>query len=179
RATGHALLCLTTLAPGGSGHVVAVGSAARHITLIDPRAGGVVMTLRGHKNKIASLARDPGSAFGLVSGAHDGTVRVWDVRSSREGNLDEGGRVGEAVFVVGRDGAGKSKVGGEGEKVLLRRRSGINGFARSRNQVSLFVSVKVTRGGGLNDGAAVGEVVGVETGGLYPVAGGLDVHRLE
>lgn len=39
--------------------------------------------------------------------------------------------------------------------VLLRRRSGINGFARSRNQVSLFVSVKVTRGGGLNDGAAV------------------------
>ncbi|KFY22957.1 hypothetical protein V493_06206 [Pseudogymnoascus sp. VKM F-4281 (FW-2241)] len=118
RATGHALLCLTTLAPGGSGHVVAVGSAARHITLIDPRAGGVVMTLRGHKNKIASLARDPGSAFGLVSGAHDGTVRVWDVRSSREGNLDEGGRVGEAVFVVGRDGAGKSKVGGEGEKVF-------------------------------------------------------------
>lgn len=39
--------------------------------------------------------------------------------------------------------------------VLLNRRNGINGFAKSRSQVSLFVSVKVTRGGGLNVGAEV------------------------
>lgn len=39
--------------------------------------------------------------------------------------------------------------------VLLSRRNGINGFARSRSQVSLFVSVKVTRGGGLNVGVEV------------------------
>lgn len=123
RTAGHALLSLAALTPGGSGHVVAVGTAARHVTLIDPRVdarSASVMTLRGHTNKVVSLDRDPMSQYGLVSGSHDGTVRVWDVRSCREGTREEGGRVGEAVFVVDRESnaEGKRKVGGEGEKVL-------------------------------------------------------------
>jgi len=127
RQTSHSLLNLCTLAPGGAAHVVAVGTAARHITLLDPRVdakAASVMTLRGHTNKVVALDRDPMSQYGLVSGSHDGTVRVWDIRSCREGTREEGGRVGEAVFVVEREsnksegGESKRKVGGEGVKVL-------------------------------------------------------------
>lgn len=130
RQASHSLLSLCTLAPGGhgNGHVVAVGTAARHITLLDPRVdakASSVMTLRGHTNKVVSLAADPHSQYGLVSGSHDGTVRVWDIRSYREGTREEGGRVGEAVFVVDRESARgeededvKRRVGGEGVKVL-------------------------------------------------------------
>ena len=39
--------------------------------------------------------------------------------------------------------------------VRLRRRKGIDGFARSLSQASLLVSVSVTLGGGLNVLAAV------------------------
>jgi ribosome biogenesis protein YTM1 len=128
RQTGHALLSVGTMAPGGgSGHVVAVGTAARHVTLLDPRAqaaSAVVMTLRGHTNKVVSIDRDPTSEWGLVSGSHDGTVRVWDVRAVREGTREEGGRVGEAVFIINRESQGeeaKRTVGGEGVKVLSCR----------------------------------------------------------
>jgi len=76
------------------------------------------MTLRGHTNAVVALAPDPSSAFGLVSGSHDGTVRVWDVRSVRPGVGTEG-QVGEAVYVIPRESArGERRVGGEGVKVF-------------------------------------------------------------
>ena len=127
RQTSHSLLSLCTIAPGGTGHVVAVGTAARHITLLDPRVDAKVasvMTLRGHTNKVVSLSADPHSQYGLVSGSHDGTVRVWDIRNYREGTREEGGRVGEATFIVDREsakgdeGEATRKVAGEGVKVL-------------------------------------------------------------
>ncbi|RFU26536.1 hypothetical protein B7463_g9792, partial [Scytalidium lignicola] len=100
RTTSHPLLSLTAL-PGISHQLLAAGTSARHITLIDPRVSVTttqVMTLRGHMNKIVSLAPDPESSYGLVSGSHDGTCRVWDLRSSREGTKEEGnGVVGEPV----------------------------------------------------------------------------------
>ncbi|KAG9235688.1 ribosome biogenesis protein ytm1 [Amylocarpus encephaloides] len=124
RTTSHPLLCLEALT-GISTQLVAAGTSARHITLVDPRisvSSTQVMTLRGHTNKIVSLSSDPESNFGLVSGSHDGTCRVWDLRSSRQGTKDEGGGlVGEAVYVVERDGqkgATKRPVGGEGIKVF-------------------------------------------------------------
>jgi ribosome biogenesis protein len=79
------------------------------------------MTLRGHTNKIVSLAPDPDSTWGLVSGSHDGTCRVWDLRSTRQGTRDEGGgTVGESVYVIERETrkGEKRPVGGEGIKVL-------------------------------------------------------------
>ena len=75
------------------------------------------MTLRGHINAVVSLAADPESKYGLVSGSHDGTCRVWDVRSSRS---EKDGRVGESLYVVEREsvkGEGR-KIGGEGVKVF-------------------------------------------------------------
>jgi ribosome biogenesis protein YTM1 len=123
RTTSHPLLSLTAL-PGISTQLLAAGTTARHITLFDPRISAPstqVMTLRGHANKIVSLVEDPESNYGLASGSHDGTCRVWDLRSSRQGTKDEGGGlVGEAVYVIERESGkgGKKPVAGDGIKVF-------------------------------------------------------------
>ena len=117
RSTSHSLLSLTAL-PSLS--LAAAGTSARHITLIDPRTSATTvsaMTLRGHTNAVVSLAADPESTYGLVSGSHDGTCRVWDVRSSRS---EKEGRVGESLYVIERESlkGERKKVGGEGVKVF-------------------------------------------------------------
>ena len=123
RTTSHPLFSLTAL-PGVSSQLLAAGTSARHITLLDPRASAStiqVMTLRGHTNLVSSLSPDPESNYGLVSGSYDGTCRVWDLRSSRQGAKDEGGGlVGEAVYVIERQSqkGPKKPVGGEGVKVF-------------------------------------------------------------
>ncbi|KAM4056215.1 WD domain, G-beta repeat domain-containing protein [Hirsutella rhossiliensis] len=89
--TMHPILCATAL-PANS--LVAAGSSARHITLLDPResaAATAAMTLRGHVNMISSLAPSPENDHSLLSGSHDSTCRVWDLRSVRPGTSEEGG----------------------------------------------------------------------------------------
>lgn len=123
RTTSHPLISLTAL-PGISHQLLAAGTTARHITLLDPRVSARstnIMTLRGHTNMVSSIAEDPESNYGLVSASHDGTCRVWDLRSSRAGTKDEGGGlVGEAVYVIERESqkGAKRPVGGEGVKVF-------------------------------------------------------------
>jgi WD40 repeat protein len=117
RTTSHSLLSLESLP---SLHLLAAGTSARHITLIDPRASATTvsaMTLRGHSNAVVSLARDPENSYGLVSGSHDGTCRIWDVRSTR---TDKDGVVGESVYSIPRQSVkseGK-RVGGDEVKVF-------------------------------------------------------------
>jgi ribosome biogenesis protein YTM1 len=104
RTTMHALKSLTAL-PGISSQLLAAGTMARHVTLLDPRVQAKntqVMTLRGHKNVVTSITPDPESNYGLVSASADGTCRVWDLRSTRQGTKDEGGIVGEPVYVIER-----------------------------------------------------------------------------
>lgn len=117
RTTSHSLLCVEHL-PEHT--LLAAGSAARHITLIDPRASATTvsaMTLRGHTNAVVCLARDPSSTYGLISGSHDGTCRIWDIRSTRTDNMD--GVVSESIYTVPRKSAGEGKrVGGDGVKVF-------------------------------------------------------------
>ncbi|KAI9790772.1 MAG: ribosome biogenesis protein ytm1, partial [Piccolia ochrophora] len=126
RTTSHSLLSLAALP---TLNLLAAGTSARHITLIDPRVSATnvsVMTLRGHTNAVVSLATNPDSAYGLISGSHDGTCRVWDVRSTKPGLASEGGvqiqegAVGESVYTIERESAkGKGRrVGGEGVKVF-------------------------------------------------------------
>jgi ribosome biogenesis protein YTM1 len=118
RTTAQSLFSICHLPDAG---LLATGTAARHITLIDPRASATtiaVMTLRGHTNAVVSLARDPSSAYQVVSGSHDGTCRVWDIRSVRQEAGAE--RVGESVYVIERESAkGRPKtIGGDGVKVF-------------------------------------------------------------
>ncbi|KAK5697719.1 ribosome biogenesis protein ytm1 [Elasticomyces elasticus] len=116
RTTAQSLFSICHL-PQSS--LLATGTSARHITLIDPRASATTisaMTLRGHTNAVVSLARDPNTSYQMVSGSHDGTCRVWDIRSVRSEASD---RVGESVYVIERDSAkGKRVVAGEGVKVF-------------------------------------------------------------
>jgi ribosome biogenesis protein YTM1 len=124
RTTNHALQSLTTL-PGISSQLLAAGTMARHITLLDPRVEAKstqVMTLRGHRNMVNSIAPDPESNYGLVSGSADGTCRVWDLRSTRQGTRDEGGGlVGDSVYVIERESAkklSKQEASGHGVQVF-------------------------------------------------------------
>ncbi|KAL3468360.1 WD40-repeat-containing domain protein [Aspergillus heterothallicus] len=121
RTTSHSLLSLEHLADH---HLLAAGTSARHITLVDPRASATTisaMTLRGHTNAVVTLARDPKSTYGLISGSHDGTCRIWDLRATK---TDKGAAVGDSVYSISRksleeEGKANSKrVGGEGVKVF-------------------------------------------------------------
>ncbi|KAF7592872.1 ribosome biogenesis protein ytm1 [Aspergillus hancockii] len=121
RTTAHSLLSLEHLPEH---HLLAAGTSARHITLIDPRTSATTisaMTLRGHTNAVVSLARDPQSSYGLISGSHDGTCRIWDIRATK---TDKNGLVGDSVYSISRkslDEQGKAetkRVGGEGVKVF-------------------------------------------------------------
>ncbi|KAK2785949.1 ribosome biogenesis protein ytm1 [Onygenales sp. PD_12] len=117
RTTSHSLLSVAHL-PELS--LLAAGTAARHITLIDPRASATTvsaLTLRGHTNAVVSLARDPNSTYGLISASHDGTCRIWDVRSTK---TDKDGVMGESIYSIPRKSAGGvgKRVGGEGVKVF-------------------------------------------------------------
>lgn len=123
--TSHPLLSLCALPrASGAAPLLAAGTSARHVTLVDPRASATttsVMTLRGHGNKVVGLAASPDSEWALASGSHDGTVRLWDLRSVRPATKDEGlGSVSEPVFVIereGRQGKGRA-IAGDGYKVF-------------------------------------------------------------
>ncbi|KAL9014539.1 MAG: hypothetical protein Q9173_000816 [Seirophora scorigena] len=116
RSTSHSLLSLVALP---TLNLVAAGTSARHVTLIDPRASAVsivAMTLRGHTNAVVSLATDPNSTYGLASGSHDGTCRVWDLRSTK---TEKEGRVGQSMYSIGRESPrGESRASGDEMKVF-------------------------------------------------------------
>lgn len=80
------------------------------------------MTLRGHKNAVVSLDIDPISDNNLVSGSHDGTVQIWDLRNvSGTGKMGEG-TTGESAYTINRQGqTGPSKGHGDGVKVFSVR----------------------------------------------------------
>jgi len=101
-------------------HLLAVGNAPRHITLIDPRqstATIAAMKLRGHTNSVTCFAVDPSNPSGLVSGSKDGTCRVWDLRSARPES--EEGVVGNFLYRIPRrcDQECKRRSAGEGVSV--------------------------------------------------------------
>ncbi|KAL1793338.1 hypothetical protein ACET3X_008320 [Alternaria dauci] len=121
RTTGHSLLSLCAIP---SRNLLATGTSARHITLIDPRASATqisVMTLRGHKNGVVSLDTDPSSEYNLASASHDGTVQIWDLRNVSTGGQVGEGMTGESVYTIYRQGRDTAKSHGEGAKVFSVR----------------------------------------------------------
>ncbi|SPO00636.1 related to microtubule-interacting protein [Cephalotrichum gorgonifer] len=121
--TMHPLRCLAPLA--GSSPLLAAGTTARHITLVDPRESAAttsVMTLRAHLGWVESVCASPENEYSLVSGSWDSTCKIWDLRSVRAGTKEEGGgRVcDEAVYSIPRETmkGEKVKADGGGGKVL-------------------------------------------------------------
>jgi WD40 repeat protein len=128
RRTTNSLFCLTELKELG---LLVTGTGAKTLLAVDPRVDAksvASLTLRGHTNTVVSAAPEPGigKMYGLVSGSHDGTCRVWDLRSvrSEEGgslNLVGTGQVCESTFVLKRESLGgttKKIVAGDGIKVF-------------------------------------------------------------
>ncbi|KAI1809023.1 WD40-repeat-containing domain protein [Poronia punctata] len=109
--TSHPLLAMIPLqrnaGTASASVLLAAATAARHITLIDPRVSAntvSVLTLRGHKNIVSSLAGSPHNDYSLVSGSYDGTCRIWDLRSVRAGaKVEGGGSVSESIYVIERE----------------------------------------------------------------------------
>lgn len=134
RTTAQSLLSLLHVPDNG---LIATGTSARTITLIDPRAAATTvsaMTLQGHRNAVVSLATDPNSSHQFVSGSHDGTCRVWDIRSVQGGSvyvidreITEDGRArpvageGVKVFDVSWDAEVGIVSGGEDKKVQINK----------------------------------------------------------
>jgi len=117
RTTNNALFCLEQMPVL---QLLAAGSASRDVKLVDPRdsaASVVAMTLRGHRNHVVTLARDPANEYVLASGSHDGTCRIWDVRSTKSG---KDGVTGQSIFTISRESLhGKATpLTGEGVKVF-------------------------------------------------------------
>ncbi|KIX00402.1 uncharacterized protein Z518_10541 [Rhinocladiella mackenziei CBS 650.93] len=117
RTTSGALFCIEHMP---SLHLIAAGSVSRVIKLVDPRASATTvaaMTLKGHKNSVVSLAQDPTNDYTLVSGSHDGTCRVWDVRSARQ---EKEGAVGQSLYMLPRASlkGGLNSAVGDGIKVF-------------------------------------------------------------
>ena len=100
RTTSSALSSVTALE---SLNLIAAGKSPRDIIMIDPRTGATTisaLTLRGHSQAVVSLAINPESPYGLVSGSHDGAFRIWDIRGSKS---EKDGRVGTCIYTINRE----------------------------------------------------------------------------
>ncbi|KAJ2450854.1 ribosome biogenesis protein ytm1 [Coemansia sp. RSA 2336] len=64
--------------------LIATGHADRSVRLWDPRSSDntvVKLRLTSHSGFVPSVAWAPSSAFMLASASHDGTIKIWDIRS--------------------------------------------------------------------------------------------------
>lgn len=107
RATNQALLSVEQMPDL---HLIATGTAGRDVKLIDPRASAssiTAMTLRGHRNSVVCLARDPMSGHTLASGSHDGHCRVWDLRNTKQG---KDGTTVQSLYTIPRQSFGPKPI---------------------------------------------------------------------
>ncbi|CAI5495284.1 unnamed protein product [Closterium sp. Naga37s-1] len=85
RTSAHPLLAVAA-GGGGMASLVAVGGAHPTILLWDMRAATSVLSpsiqLLGHTDWISSLAWSPSNPLHLLSSSYDGSLKIWDLRST-------------------------------------------------------------------------------------------------
>ncbi|KAL6780864.1 hypothetical protein ACKKBG_A08775 [Auxenochlorella protothecoides x Auxenochlorella symbiontica] len=74
--------CLALSAVPGAHCLTAAGCEDPAIQLCDLASGARLHSLAGHRAPVLALAWSPAAAWQLLSGAADGSLRVWDVRRS-------------------------------------------------------------------------------------------------
>ncbi|KAI9205525.1 WD40-repeat-containing domain protein [Polychytrium aggregatum] len=112
---------ITSIDHSAQSELLVTGHADPLIRLWDPRSReGMVVKLRlgGHANWVSSVAWAPNSLYNLVSGSYDGTVKVWDIRSTTPLYTLSGSSEPEQK-VFGVDWVGNLILSG-GEDTLLR-----------------------------------------------------------
>ncbi|KFM23442.1 DNA excision repair protein ERCC-8 [Auxenochlorella protothecoides] len=72
--------CLALSAVPGAHCLTAAGCEDPAIQLCDLASGARLHSLAGHRAPVLALAWSPAAAWQLLSGAADGSLRVWDVR---------------------------------------------------------------------------------------------------
>lgn len=75
---------VSTLAQGAERRWLASGSGDGTVRIWDLSQEKNILTLRGHRGEVRSVAWNPHSNHLLASGSADGTVKVWDVLEPRE-----------------------------------------------------------------------------------------------
>ncbi|KAG7193648.1 ribosome biogenesis protein ytm1 [Scheffersomyces spartinae] len=124
RTTGYSLLSILHVPEH---NLIATGSLARHINLHDPRQdSSSFKKLVGHTNFVVDLAASPTNKLMFVSASHDGTCKVWDVRSDRSmytitRNDEEAAKAKLKVFGVCWDQAIGIISGGEDKTIQINK----------------------------------------------------------
>ena len=62
------------------GLLLAASSIDQTIKIWDVRTGELIKTLKGHTNRVVSVAFTPDDNF-LVSGCYDETIKIWDIKT--------------------------------------------------------------------------------------------------
>lgn len=63
--------------------LIAVGSSACQVSLVDLKTGSFTHILKGHKGAVYTVKWSPISEYVLASGSHDNKALIWDVRMAR------------------------------------------------------------------------------------------------
>ncbi|EGW30971.1 uncharacterized protein SPAPADRAFT_62873 [Spathaspora passalidarum NRRL Y-27907] len=126
RTTGYSLLSLLQLPKQ---NLLVTGSSARHINLHDPRTTTEQTSTKlvGHTNFVVALSASPNNEHMFASASHDGTVKVWDVRSEKSlyTITRQDGSKGK-IFDVCWDGQIGIISGGEDKKIQINKGSDIS-----------------------------------------------------
>lgn len=133
RSTGYSLLSIVQLPKL---KLLATGSSARHINLHDPRISNntteqTTSKLVGHTNFVVSLAASPNNDNMFASGSHDGTVKVWDIRTDKSlytitRESPEAVKGADKVFAVSWDNEIGIISGGQDKKIQINKGSDIS-----------------------------------------------------
>lgn len=133
RSTGYSLLSALQLPQL---HLIVSGSSARHINVHDPRISSTSIEqtsstkLIGHTNFVVGLDANPANHFMFSSCSHDGTVKVWDVRSEKSlytiTRESQEARGLDKVFDVAWDSEIGIVSGGQDKKIQINKGSGIS-----------------------------------------------------